>query len=261
MPKRIKIPVRSLGSEVEDPTVPTLATWIASHRGMEADLITYKLEESLQVQVEVNTPAAGGRFFQPHLISSFTGVDEGTLIDEPGTDLRLLTEDAARIVSMRKNAWISLPAPQLWGMQDHYYCDDEEFRVALCRCTKTLMRTMRDRGIKGHILLCDVYIEEEIEELTGPKVLFFAEAPDSDDLGLLLEHQRNVAVTVERLPLVLRLLDEFEIDHLVVVDPTKDALLRVQSHFDPGAFEAGGYCKKDCSRYWARLIDSAFITR
>ena len=72
MPKRTKLPVRSLGSEVEDPTVQALSAWVADHRGIEADLLTYKLDESLQVQDEIDVPAAGGRFYETRLIASIT---------------------------------------------------------------------------------------------------------------------------------------------------------------------------------------------
>jgi hypothetical protein len=123
------------------------------------------------------------------------------------------------------------------------------------------MRVMRDRGIKGHVLLCDQYLEGEVEELAGPKVLFYTENPRSEGLSVLLERQRSIAVPGDRLGIALGMLDEFEIHRLIVVEPTKEALNQVQSCFDPGSFEAGGYCRKDCSLYWSELIESAFIIR
>jgi hypothetical protein len=261
MSKRIRIPVRALGSEIEDPRISALASWVSAHRGIEADLITYKLEESLRIQRDVDIPASGGRFYQPRLITSLTGMDEGVLSNEPAADYGYIIDDADRIVSLRKGAWCSIPAPHLWDIQDHFYLDEEAFRESLCECTRQIMRAMRDRGIKGHILLCDRYLEEEIEELAGPKVLFYTENPRPEGLSVLLEHQRSIAVPGDRLEIALGLLDEFDIHRLIVVEPSKEALNRVQSFFDPGSFEAGGYCRRDCAGYWSELIESAFITR
>ncbi|MDD1673668.1 MAG: hypothetical protein LUP99_04585, partial [Methanomicrobiales archaeon] len=101
MPKQLKIPIRSLGSEVEDPPISALSVWIATHRGIEADLITYKLDESIRVQKEVDIPAAGGRFYGPHLSSSLVGTKEGILVEEPEADLRFVSEAATRIVTFR----------------------------------------------------------------------------------------------------------------------------------------------------------------
>jgi hypothetical protein len=261
MSKKIRIPVRALGSEVENPGIPDLAAWVAAHHGIEADLITFKLEESLRVQEGVDIPAAGGRFYRSRLTASLIGVDNGVLTGELSADHRDVTADADRIIFLQKGAWSSLPAPHLWDITDDYYHDHGEFLVALCRCTKQLMRTMRDRGIKGHILLCDRYGEEEVEELAGPRVLFYLENPTLKDLSLHLEHQRRVAVPGARIDMALGLLDEFEITRLTVVDPTKEALGKVQSHFDTGSFEAGGYCRKECAGYWRGITDSAFIIR
>ncbi|MDD1678858.1 MAG: hypothetical protein LUO93_06710 [Methanomicrobiales archaeon] len=261
MSKRIKIPVRSLGSEVEEPAIPALAAWIAAHRGLEADLITYQMEESLQVQGGVDFPAAGGRFYEPRLIAAIRSINGGVLSGEPALDHRFFIGDAERVVSLRKGAWCSLPAPHLWGVRDAYYHDTDEFQEALCRCVGQLLRTMRDRGIKGHILLCDEYLEEEIEKLAGPRVLMYTENPHPKGLSILLEHQRSIAVPGERVEVALSLLDEFDINRLIVVDPSRDVLVRVQSHFDPGSYEVGGYCRKECGGYWSQLIDSAFIIR
>jgi hypothetical protein len=261
MSRKIRIPVRALGSEVEDPELADLSAWVAAHRGMEADLITFKLEESLRGQEDLDIPAAGGRFYMPRLIKAFSGVDDRVLKREPAVNHREVTADAEWITILRKGAWCALPAPQLWGITDHYFHDHEEFLASLSRCAKQLMRSMRDRGIKGHILLCDHYRDEELEELAGAKVRFYTEHPTMNDLSVLLERQRSIAVPADRIASALGLLNEFEIARLTIVDPTQEALKAVQSHLDPGSFEAGGYCRKDCPGYWGRIIESAFIVR
>lgn len=261
MSKQIRIPVRALGSEVEDPEISVLTPWVSAHRGIEADLFTYKLEESLMMQEGVDIPAAGGRFYGPRLVSSLTGVYENILSSEPAVKPEYIIGDADLIISIRKGAWCSLPAPHLWDIQDHYFHDDEEFRFALYECIQQLMRTMRDRGVKGHILLCDRYHEDEMEELAGPKVLFYTENPNPKSLSILLEHQQSIAVPEAQVEGVLGMLNEFEINRFIVVDPSKDILALVQTHFDLGTFEVGGYCRSECPKYWNRLINSAFIVR
>jgi hypothetical protein len=260
MLKRIRIPIRSLGSEVADPALPVLAAWISEHRGIEADLITYKLEESVRVQSGIEIPSAGGRFYQSRLVAAL-GIIDGILSCEPAIDSHHIADDADRIVSLRKGAWCSLPAPHLWDIKDRHYRDEEELQVALCNCTGRIMRAMRDRGIKGHVLLCDHYKAGEIEELAGPKVLFYTENPQSEELSLLLERQHRLAIPAARVDQVLALLDRFEIRRLIVVDPSEAALLRVRSCYDPDSIEAGGYCRQECGEYWNRLPDSALITR
>ena len=259
MPKQLKIPIRSLGSEVEDPSISALSVWIATHRGIEADLITYKLEESIRVQKEVDIPAAGGRFYGSHLSSSLVGTEEGILVEEPAVDLRFVSEDTTRIITLRKGAWSSLPAPHLWEVKDRYFDNRDEFQTALCQCAVHLMRAMRDKGIAGHILLCDTMLEEELELLSGPKVVWYSEKPGVEDLSLLLERHRTIAVPSDHLSLVIELLSEFEVDHLIVVDPNAHALSQVQSHFDPEAILVGGYCKGKCSEYWSHLRESAHL--
>jgi hypothetical protein len=144
-------------------------------------------------------------------------------------------------------------------LRDAYYHDEGEFRAALCVCTTQLMRAMRDRGVRGHVILGDLPLLEELEDLSGQKVLFYTENPDPDNLSLLLEFQRNIAVPSEGVSLVCNLLEEFDIASIIVIDPTREALARALSYFDKDAVFAGGYCRKECSQYWKHLIDSAYI--
>ncbi len=261
MTRKIRLPVRALGSEWGDPSLPELATWIAAHRGIEADLTTFKLDTSLHGQERVNIPAAGGKFYMPRILASLVGIDGLALNREPAIDERYVISDTEQILTMRKDAWCALPAPHLWNITDRYFHDQEEFAISLCQCAKQLMRSMRDRGMKGHILLCDRYIEEEAEELAGANVRFYAENPPPGTLPILLEYQRTLAIPSDQVKRALGLLDEFDITCLTVVDPTESALKEVQAQLDPGSFEAGGYCKSECAEYWDQIVDSAFILR
>ncbi len=261
MSRKIRIPIRSLGAEVRDPKTSDLASWIATHHGREADLITYKLEESLQGQGSIDIPAAGGRFYLPRLVASIGGIEDGILRGEPELDLRHVASDVETIRVLQPKAWCAIPAPHLWGITDQYYHDPEEFTIALCECVIQLTRSMRDQGVKGHILLCDQYFQEEIDVLTGPKTKFYTDTPTHEDLALILEHQRTLAVPAEKVKIALGLLDEFEIRRLTVVDPTRETLDEVLTRFDPDSIEAGGYCKNTCEEYWSQIIDSAYILR
>ena len=45
MVKRYKLATRAFGAEPGMPDVAALAEWIAEHRGMTADIITYRLDQ------------------------------------------------------------------------------------------------------------------------------------------------------------------------------------------------------------------------
>ena len=52
MVKRHKLATRAFGAEPGLPDVAGLAEWIAEHRGREADIVTYRLDQSLAPQVD-----------------------------------------------------------------------------------------------------------------------------------------------------------------------------------------------------------------
>ncbi|MDD1693360.1 MAG: hypothetical protein LUQ71_01420, partial [Methanoregula sp.] len=65
MAKRLKLATRAFGAEPGQPDVAALAEWITEHRGRMADIVTYKLDQSLapQVSTGIVLPCAGGKFY------------------------------------------------------------------------------------------------------------------------------------------------------------------------------------------------------
>ncbi len=259
MVKRRKLGTRALGAEPGSPDVPALATWIAGHRGTPADIITYQLDLSLSPQLSagIMSPCAGGRFYRDRILACIQGIEDGKATAEISLDPHEIIQDAAGIVAQKKGAWCALPAPHVLGITDAFYDDDEEWNDALAGSYRTLMRSMRDTGISGHVLICNSLEEPEIASLGRQNVFFFMQEPDRDDLAILLEHQRQVAVGRDRLDTLLDLTGEYDVRKIILVDPDSGSINRALSCFDPDQIIAGGYCTGSCEEYWKNLVLSA----
>ncbi len=259
MAKRLKLATRALGAEPGKPDVPALAAWISDHRGTPADIITYQLDQSLSPQLTagIMSPCVGGRFYRERIMACLTGVDDGKATAEISLDPHEIQQDAARIVSQKKGVWSALPAPHLLGITDAFYDDEEEWNDALAGIYRTLMRSMRDTGISGHVLICDTVQEPEIASLVRQNVFFFQPEPGRDDLECLMEHQRQIAVGRAKLDTLLDLTGEYDVRKIILVDPDPASISRALSCLDPDQVVAGGYCTDSCEDYWKNLIQSA----
>ena len=259
MAKRMKLATRALGAEPGRPDVPELAAWISGHRGTAADILTYQLDQSLSPQIPAGilSPCAGGRFYRDRIRANLAGVEGGKATAEISLDPHEIAQDAALIVSQKKGAWCALPAPHLLGITDVFYDDEEEWNDALAGIYRSLMRSMRDMGIGGHVLICDTIQEPEIASLVRQNVFFYSPEPDRDDLACLLEHQRQVAVSRNQLDTLLDLTGEFDLRKVIIVDPDAPSITRTLSCLDPDQIVAGGYCTGSCEEYWKNLVRSA----
>ncbi|HZK29634.1 MAG TPA: hypothetical protein VFC43_00145 [Methanoregula sp.] len=262
MKKRLKLATRAFGAEPVRPDIAVLAEWIAVNRGTTADIITYLLDQSLapQVSAGILAPCSGGRFYKNRIVASLLGVREGNATDEIGLDSRAVSEDAAHIIVHKKGAWFAMPAPHLLGITDMFYHDESEWHDAIAGTYRTIMRSMRDAGISGHVLICDALSEPEITALSHPKVFFFQPKPDRAGLSCLLEHQHEVVVSRKTLDTVLDLTNEFDIRKVIIMDPDEDSISRALSCLDPDHISAGGYCLDRCETYWKNLLETAVYT-
>ncbi|HOB17281.1 MAG TPA: hypothetical protein PKK74_01090 [Candidatus Methanoculleus thermohydrogenotrophicum] len=261
MARRIPIPIRSFGSEVRVPTVPELAEWLKEKRGEEVDLTTYRLARSLDAQDGVTIPAAGGIFYGERWREAFSGMEDGVLVDEPGIDPSALVADAHYILARRRDAWFSLPAPHMLGFRDAYIGDAEEFSETIATMYARLTREMRDLGVQGHVLIAEQADEIELERLAGRKVIFFPRDPENFDLELLLEYQGDLILTAGDIDRAPGLMEQFRVRRLILITPETADLAAATAFVDPDMLEVGGYCEDDCSEYWRRLVDRAFISR
>jgi len=261
MARLISIPVRSFGSEVGTPTIQEIAEWLKGKRGEEADLTTYRLEQSLATQEGVAVPATGGLFYGERWRGAFLGMEDGTLVNEPGIDPSAVAADARSVRARRKDVWFSLPAPHMLGFRDGYIEDEEEFSETIATAYARLAREMRDLGVKGHVLVADRADPIELEVLAGRKVLFFPRSPGEFDLELLLEYQGDLILPAEDLSRAEDLMERFRVRRLILLDPKKEDLAVAAAFADPDMLVVGGYCEDGCTEYWKSLVDRAFIPR
>ena len=263
MVKRLKLTTRAFGAEPGVPDVKDLAQWIAEHRGMTADITTYRIFQSFapQLAAGIGHPCAGGKFCADHIRSSLLGVECGCVTDEIAVHAEALIEDAAGIVVQKRNSWCALPAPHVLGLKDGYYHDDEEWSDAITGAYGSLMRAMRDIGIAGHVLICDKGKEMEISALARQNVFFFQPDADRQSLEYLMEHQRQIAVRPKQLETVFDLTNEYDLRKIIIVDADAEAIAYALSHLDPDQVSVGGYCRDDSGEYWKNLVDAAVYTR
>jgi hypothetical protein len=262
MVKRRTLPTRAFGTEPEVPDIPVLAEWVAKNLGKSGDLISFYLDQSLSVQLsfEITIPCAGGLFYKDRIMDSLAGIDRKTAVDEIAIKTEAVAKDARGIVSQKKNVWCALPAPHALGITDSYYHDEDEWHNAIAGAYRTLMRSMRDGGIGGHVLICDTIDERELSALARQKVVFFARDPDREGLAALMEYQRQVAVDRHHLAMAFDLAHEYEINTLIILDPDTESIALALAEFDPDHLMAGGYCTGDGEGYWNKLVASAGYT-
>jgi hypothetical protein len=258
-----RVPVRSYGSEVPEPTVKELAGWVRERKGTPGDLTSFLLERSLEPQAGVDRPCPGGRIYRARILETFRGIEQDTLAAEPSVDTRPVEEDARWGGSMRKGLWFAVPSPHLLGIRDGFYHDREEFCEGICTCYRQILRAMRDSGAGGHVLVGERVHEEEMEHLVSPKTFFFYPDLAAEDLPQLLEGQSAAAVPRGLLPEVFRLLGEYDLRSLSILDGRGEDLLLALEWLDPDQISLGGYCREqeDCGKYWKDLLERAVIPR
>jgi hypothetical protein len=259
MVKRRTLATRAFGAEPGLPDVAGLAAWITEHRGREADIVTYLLDQSLapQVTAAIGTPCAGGKFYADRIRQCIAGIRDSKAIGELHIDIPAIIEDAAGIVVQRKGSWCAIPAPRVLGIEDAHYGDEEEWSAAICDAYRTIMRTMRDTGVAGHILIADRMDDTELASLAGQKTFFFAPETDCENLAALMEYQQQVAVGKDQLKTLFDLTNEFTLRKVFIIDPDPAAIRLALTHLDPDQVVAGGYCTKESGEYWKDLVSSA----
>ena len=263
MSKRLNLPTRSLGAETGIPDVAELSSWIAVHKGKALDLTRFRILQSLvpQRQYGIGTPCAGGRFLRDRIGASLTGLTGDRVTEDPEVNTGILAADARAVAEEMPGAWCALPAPDGLGIVDDYFHDPDEWSDALCGVYRTLLRSMRDSGIAGNVLICEKAENEEIASLTGKKVLFFQPDLDRTSLAILLEYQKEVVVGRDQLAMVFDLADEYSFRNLCIVDPDPESIGLALAHLDTDQLNVGGYCTADCEDYWKNLAGSASYER
>jgi len=263
MVKRHNLATRAFGSEPGVPDVAALAAWIKEHRGRMADILTFRLDRTLapQIPAGILSPCAGGKFYADRILQCIAGISDRRATGELYLDTADLIEDAAGIVVQKKGSWCAIPAPHVLGITDTYYDDDEEWSDALCGTYRTLMRTMRDTGVAGHVLIGDCMEKEELAALSRQNVFFFQPVPDRESLANLMECQRQVAVGKKYLEMLFGLTEEYTLQKVFIIDPDPKSIDLALSHLDPDQVVCGGYCTEENKDYWKDLVAAAVYSR
>jgi len=261
MAKRFRLNTRGFGAEPKVPDVAALAAWIAEHKGRVADILTYRIDQSLAPQVEagIMAPCAGGKFYAERILASLGGIENRIATGELHAETHTIIEDAAGIVVQKKCAWCAVPAPHALGIRDDYYDDEMEWDDAICSAYRTILRDMRDIGVDGHVVICDQVTEPELIALAHQKVFFFEPAPDRESLALLLERQHQVAIHKSNLRTLMSLTDEYTVQKLFIIDPDPQAIALARTHLDPDQIVAGGYCTEEDTTYWKDIVAAAEV--
>jgi hypothetical protein len=262
MAKRLKISVRAFGSEAPEPELSAVADWIAGRRGRPGDLITCQLESALlpQIGAAVDLPCAGGPFYDKRWLGAMACAEDRVLTGEPFAQCTGVVEDAIDVAAIRKDVWFAVPAPHRLGLTDQYFGDQDEFQSAVHELYRTMMQAMRDCNIGGHVLLCERAVAEELEALARPKTFFFLRYPALEDLALILEHQRQVVISSDRISGLWALMEDYDIGKLILLDPDEEAYREALAHFDPEDIFTGGFCERGCGRYWKDLVTASTVT-
>jgi hypothetical protein len=260
MTKRRTLPTRALGAEPGLPDLPVLAAWVAEHRGEPGDLISFRIAQSLapQLSAGITMPCFGGKFYRDRIMACLMNMKDDRVIDEIGVSTGSVIEDAAHEVARNKGVWCALPAPHLLGITDAYYHDEDEWRGAISGAYRTMMRSMRDAGIGGHVLICDRADHAELSALARRKVFFFQPEPDREGLQTMMEYQQQIAVSPAHLDTLFDIAHEYDLSRVIVLDADKESIDRALAHLDHDQVAIGGYCTEHCEEYWESVVGTAW---
>jgi hypothetical protein len=261
MGKRLSFPTRSFGSDGSLPDPATLSRWVSRRRGQEGDITSFLLEKELsfQKEAEVTQLSAGGTFYFGRWRNALTGIDGRTVIGELGYNPASIVRDAEEVSLRAQGVWMTVPAPHLLSLKDRYFTDPDEASQAIHTVYRDMMRSGRDVHLAGHILFCEQFLEEELEALAGNKTFFFSPDMSRKSLSRCLEYQQSVAVRADMLPVLLELMNEYEVFRIILLDPCEDDLRQALSMRDYDQIICGGYCKGDCKGYWKDLVKKSSI--
>ncbi len=255
MKKKIRFSTVSIGSEPDKPEIPEVAAFIRSHRGVEADLITFSLAQSVTAQkgARINSICAGGLFYLPRVESALSNSTGEWLHNSSSlvNDARIMTRIAGTVSA-------ALPAPQLSTTSPPP--DDEETYADYCDEFGDLLRDMRDAGIKGHVLHIKSVQEIESERLASKKTEFIAPDGDFSVQGDLLEFQRTLTLNNSHVSMICGLMEQYDIRSIVIINPDESGLKTVLEWVDPDQVFAGGYGAGPEEAYWEKIAERAAVS-
>ncbi len=255
MATRQRLDTRGFGGEAAIPPLSLLTEQLRKRPGIEADLTTFRLLESLRPQIAtgIGAVAAGGAFYADRWREAIGGVRNGVLRDAPFPEPAALAMDTRALAAEIRAPFAAMPAPSALGIADRHFGDAAEANAAIRDVCGSLMRAMRDAGIAGHVLIASSPTDEELEDLASPFTFFFCPDPDPGAIAVLLEHQRPLALPGKRVAELGDLLDQYGVRPVYLTDPTEEEVAAGLEVLDPDHLRIGGFCPGDCDAYWERL--------
>ena len=255
MATRQRLETRGFGGETPIPPLSRLADRLRDRPGIEADLTTFRLLETLRPQLAagMGAVAAGGVFYGDRWLAAIGGVRDGVLRDAPFPESAALEMDARAISGEVRGPFAAMPAPSALGIVDRYFGDEAEAGAAVRDVCESLMRAMRDAGAAGHVLLTSSPADDELEDLASPFTFFYCPDAGPETLDILLDHQRAFALPGRRVAELAGLVDQFGRRPVYLVDPSDEEVAAALEVLDRDHLRIGGFCREACDPYWQRL--------
>lgn len=255
MATRRRLETRGFGGEAPIPPLSRLAERLRERSGIEADLTTFRLLETLRPQLAagIGVVAAGGAFYGDRWREAVGGIRNGVLREAPFPEPDALAMDARAIVAEVRAPFAAMPAPSALGIVDRHFDDEAEAGAAIRDVCGSLMRAMRDAGVAGHVLIEPSPTDEELEDLASPLTFFYCPDIGPESLDVLLDHQRAFALPGRCVAGLAGLIDQFGRRPIYLVDPTEEEITAALEVLDHDNLRIGGYYPGDCDTYWQRL--------
>jgi hypothetical protein len=254
MRKKIRLNTVSLGSEPDQPDILSLSRFIGTCRGRRADLLTFKLIQSLSAQTEagITTPGAGGIFYGSRIEPAITCSSDEYFRNSSDVldDMVLMTDMAGPVRSI-------LPAPHL--LHSSPDPTDEERYADYCDQFAGILRDMRDNGITGHIIHAKEAYQIEIELIASQKTWIVIPGGEEKVQESLLEHQHRMALHNPGMRMLADLVDRYDIRHLTIMDPVEESIRQAFEFLDPDQISVGGYAISSEEGYWNELVKKSLV--
>jgi hypothetical protein len=228
---------------------------MAGRPRFDADLMTFRLLESARPQVAagIGTVAGGGRFYADRLQNGIVGLEGGVLREDPYPRPEDLVMDVRALSMLARSPFATVPAPSDLAIVDRYFSDPDEAGLAVRDVYKALMRSMRDAGVAGHVLLATAPSEDEVSDFASPTTFIFCPDADEETLAVLMEHQRPCVLHGHHVQRLAGLVDQFGRRPVYLLDPGEEEIGVAFDVLDPEYVRIGGFCMDDCESYWSNL--------
>lgn len=254
MGKKIRLNTISLGSEPDQPDISVVAEFISTFLGFEADIVTCMLASSLKAQKEAGivSPCAGGLFTSSRFDTAITCSK-----DECYSDPAAFVSDAEIMVQILKRVKSALPAPDM--IQSAPDSSDEDQYADFCDLYLSILRSMRDVNISGHILHTRDPSPIFLELLGSAKTLFVNPEGNQKSQELLLEYQETLVLHTDRIRMLSDLIDQYDVRRIIIQDPDTEGIKEALRHMDPEKVSVCGYGSGSEGEYWKKVFDSAEV--